>query len=228
MTIQEKGKLYIVATPIGNLADMTFRAVDTLIQADAIACEDTRVTRKLLQHYDIDTPTVSHHQHTKDDKTQQLIDRLCAGESIALVTDAGTPGVSDPGNKLVAAAVDAGVAVEPIPGASALAGIVSVAGIDMQQFLFLAYPPHKKGRQTFFERVVSADVPVVYYDSVHRVVKNLLLLQELLGEQQRRIIVGREMTKIHEEIVRGTLTSVIAYFDKHPDHVRGEFAVIVY
>jgi 16S rRNA (cytidine1402-2'-O)-methyltransferase len=220
------GTLYVVATPIGNLGDMTMRAIETLKTVDLIACEDTRVTVKLLRHYGIDTKTVSYHQHTTDDKARHIIDEIIAGKNVAVVTDAGTPGISDPGNKLVALAVMSGIRVESIPGASALDAIVSIAGIDLQKFLFLAYPPHKKGRQTFFHHVIASDVPVIYYDSVHRVIKNLHLLQEL-SEEERYVIVGRELTKMHEEIVRGTVAEVLAYFAENPDKVRGEFVVIV-
>lgn len=224
---RRSGILYVVATPIGNLSDMTFRAVDTLLHVDLIACEDTRVTSRLLRHYDIATQTTSHHHHTKDDKTQQIIDEIIAGKNVVVVTDAGTPGVSDPGNKLVARALENGVTVVPIPGGTALTTLVSVAGIDMQQFVFLAYPPHKKGRQTFFTRVVNSDVPVVYYDSVHRVVKNLELLNEI-SDGKHNVIVGRELTKMHEQIIRGTVNEAILYFNENPDKVRGEFVIIAY
>lgn len=223
---EQRGTLYVVATPIGNLADVTFRGVDTLLHVDLIACEDTRVTKKLLDHYDISTRVVTYHQHTNDAQSQRIIDELISGKNVAIVTDAGTPGVSDPGNKLVAAAIENDVIVLPIPGASAVSAIISVAGVDMQKYIFMAYPPHKKGRQTFFTRVAESGVPVVYYDSVHRVIKNLNLLQELLPDAQ--IICGRELTKMHEEVVRGAINEVIAYFDNNPDKVRGEFVIIVY
>lgn len=218
--------LYIVATPIGNLEDITYRAVRVLGSVATVACEDTRVTRRLLAHYGIDVPTVALHQHTSDAAIAALTARLTAGEDMALVTDAGTPGVSDPGNQLVAAAVAAGVAVSPVPGPSALAALVSVAGIDMQRFLFLAYPPHKKGRETFMRRVADSDVPVVYYDSVHRVVKNLTLLGEVAPDV--RVIIGRELTKMFEEIVRGSVADVLAHYATHPDRIKGEFVVIVH
>ena len=221
-----QGILYVVATPIGNLGDMTFRAVDILNSVDLIACEDTRVTRKLLEHYDIKTKAITYHQHTRDDKAGEIIDEMKAGKNVAVVTDAGTPGMSDPGNKLVALAVENDIKIEPVPGASAVSAIVSVAGIDMQKFTFLAYPPHKKGRQTFFTRVSESDLPVIYYDSVHRVVKNLNLLQELMPETQ--IVLGRELTKMYEEIVRGDVSTVIEYFENNSDKIKGEFVVIVY
>lgn len=223
---ETQGKLYIVATPIGNLGDMTFRAIDILKTVDLIACEDTRVTSKLLHHYAIDTKTISYHQHTNDDKAQRIILDIMEGKNVAVVTDAGTPGISDPGNKLVAQAIEKNIRIEPIPGTSALGAMVSVAGIDLQKFIFLAYPPHKKGRQTFFQRVLTSDVPVIYYDSVHRVIKNLQLLQELSNEEVQ-VIVGRELTKMHEEIVRGSVMEILSYYEEHSDRMRGEFVVIV-
>lgn len=224
--IESSGILYIVATPIGNLGDITFRAIETLKSADLIACEDTRVTGKLLAHYEIGTPKISVHHHTSAQKLEKIVERLTAGESVAYVSDAGTPGVSDPGNQLVAVAREAEITIVPIPGASAVATIASVAGTDMQTFTFLAYPPHKKGRQTFFTRVAETNIPVIYYDSVHRVVKNLELLAQIKPETQ--VIVGRELTKMFEEIKTGSVEEVIEYFMTNPDKVKGEFVVIVY
>ncbi len=222
--------LTVIATPIGNLEDMTYRAVRTLREVSLILCEDTRVTRTLLTRYKIVTPMRTLHQHTRPERLAQIVEDLKSGTAMALVTDAGTPGVSDPGNQLVAATVAAGVPVMPLPGASALTAIVSVAGIDMQRFVFLAYPPHKKGRQTFFARIAhyveQEQLPVIYYDSVHRVVKNLHLLMEKVP--MAHIIVGRELTKIHEEVVRGSIGEVLAHFTAYPDTVRGEFVIIVY
>ncbi len=222
--------LFIVATPIGNLEDITYRAVRVLREADVVLCEDTRVTRKLLAHYDITTPTRAVHQHTRDAILVQIVEELRAGVNMALVTDAGTPGLSDPGNQLVAAAVAAGVTVTPVPGPSALAAAVSVAGVDLQRFAFFAYPPHKKGRQTFFRRVAhfvtEERLPVIYYDSVHRVAKNLALLADTAPDAH--VIVARELTKLHEEILRGTAADLAAHFTAHPDTLRGEFVVVVY
>lgn len=218
--------LYIVATPIGNLGDITLRALETLKSVDAILCEDTRVTGKLLTHYEIKKPLVSFHEHTDRKKAEALVARLQAGEVLALVTDAGTPGLSDPGNVLVKLATDAGVNVVPLPGASALAALVSVAGIDMREFLFLGFPPHKKGRETFFKKVAASEMPVVYYESPHRVMKNLELLVSFAPE--KRIIVGRELTKMFEEIVRGTVTDVLAYYRENDGKIKGEFVIIVF
>ena len=220
------GTLFIVATPIGNLGDITLRALETLKNVEAILCEDTRVTKKLLFHYEITKTTLSFHEHSDTRKIVSLIERLRAGESLALVTDAGTPGLSDPGNVLVEAALIAEIAVVPIPGVSALTALVSVAGIDMREFIFLGFPPHKKGRQTFFRGVGESKMPVMYYESPHRVLKNLELLQELSTD--KKIILGRELTKMFEEIVRGSIEEVQVYFAEHPEKVKGEFTIIVY
>lgn len=216
----------MVATPIGNLSDITLRALETLKTADAILCEDTRVTGKLLARYEIRRPLISCHEHTEERKLTSIIVRLEQGENLAFVTDAGTPGLSDPGNRLVELALAADVPVVPIPGVSALGAIVSVAGIDMREFVFKGFPPHKKGRQTFFQAVAESDMPVVYYESPHRVLKNLALLAERAPEQH--IIIGRELTKVFEEVVRGSVSDGLRYFTEHPDKVKGEFVIIAY
>lgn len=227
------GKLYIVATPIGNLKDITFRAIEILQSVDLIACEDTRVTRKILNHYEITTATISYFQHSKISKIDKIIEVLESGKDIALVTDAGTPGVSDPGNKLVEEVLKKNISVIPIPGASGIASMVSVAGIDMQKFVFLGFPPHKKGRETFFKEVLSLQYPVMFYESPHRVLKNLELLQKLetdlvVGGQEKQLILGRELTKMFEEIVRGNASEVLEYFQQNTDKIKGEFIIIVY
>lgn len=219
-------KLYIVATPIGNLEDITLRAIRILKEADFVACEDTRITRKLTAHCEISTPLISYHQHSKLQKIDFIVAKLKEGKNIALVTDAGTPGISDPGNILVAEALKNGMEVVPIPGASALAALSSVAGIDMQKFVFLGFPPHKKGRETFFKEAIAQKYPVVYYDSVHRVLKNLGLLKELGCE--KNVILGRELTKMFEETVRGTIEEILEYFENNPGKVKGEFVIIIY
>jgi 16S rRNA (cytidine1402-2'-O)-methyltransferase len=218
------GTLFIVATPLGNLSDITFRAVTTLQEADLILCEDTRMSRRLLAHYDITNPLESFHEHTAPAKAERLVERLASGESMALITDAGTPGLSDPGNVLVSLARAAGIRTVPVPGPSALATLLSVAGLDMREFLFLGFPPHKKGRQTFFEKIAASPIPVAYYESPHRVEKNLELLRTLAPG--KRLVVGRELTKIHESILTGTPEEVLAHFSDHPDECRGEFTII--
>lgn len=220
------GILYIVATPIGNLGDITLRALEILKSVDYIACEDTRVTSKLLNHYNIKKLLISYHQHSELKKIDFIVDKLKEGSNIALVTDAGTPGISDPGNILVAEAVKNDIEIHPIPGSSALASIISIAGIDLQKFLFLGFPPHKKGRETFFKEVISFKYPVIYYESPHRFIKNLELLKLL--ECSKRIIVGREITKIFEEVQRGNVEEILSYYQENKDKIKGEFVVIVY
>ncbi len=220
------GTLFIVATPIGNMEDITLRALRILRECDAVLAEDTRVTKKLLSKYEIDKPSVSCHEHTDEAKLLRLVEEMMGGKSFAYVTDAGTPGVSDPGNRLVSLAVGANIPVVPIPGVSAVAAIVSVAGIDMREFLFLGFPPHKKGRETFFKKVASSEHPVVYYESPHRAMKNLELLSALAPES--RVIVGRELTKLFEEVVRGSVGEVRGYFEANPVKVKGEFVIIAY
>ncbi len=224
--MNEPGILYIVATPIGNLGDITLRALETLKSVDTVLSEDTRVTGNLLRHFEIKKPLVSFHEHTDADKADMLIARMQAGESMALVTDAGTPGISDPGNVLVARAIEGGVRVVPIPGVNALGAIVSVAGIDMREFVFRGFPPHKKGRQTYFQAVAESVIPVIYYESPHRVIKNLELLLELAPE--KKIILGRELTKIFEEVVRGTVSEVKLYLESKPGKMKGEFTIVAY
>ena len=220
------GTLFIVATPIGNLGDITLRALETLKEVNAVLSEDTRVSGKLLKHFEIAKPLISFHEHTDQAKAANLIERLVKGESFALVTDAGTPGLSDPGNRLVELAVEASIRVIPIPGASALGAMVSIAGIDMREFVFKGFPPHKKGRETFFKEVATSEMPVVYYESPHRVVKNLSLLESMTPE--KKVIVGRELTKTFEEITRGSVAEMREFFETQQEKVKGEFSIIAY
>lgn len=221
-----KGSLYIVATPIGNLGDITLRAVETLKSVDFIACEDTRTTKRLLDHYSIAARTVSYHQHSRLAKLDFIVSELLSGKNIAVVTDAGTPGISDPGNILVAEAIKNNISIVPIPGPSAVMALASVSGIDMARFCYFGYAPHKKGRETFFKEIVASKYPVAYYDSVHRILKNLELLQKI--ECEKNIIVGRELTKMFEEIIRGSIGEAIRHFQQNPDRIKGEFAIIIY
>ena len=226
------GSLYIVATPIGNLEDITFRAVRALKEVDLIFCEDTRTTKKLLDHYKVVAETRSFYKSGKrgDRKPEPnfdyVLDELKNGKNIAFVTDAGTPGISDPGNRLVSKIVENGIAVISIPGASALTTLASISGIDLTKFVFLGFPPHKKGRETFFKEIAVLKYPVIYYESPHRLVKNLELLSNLAPK--KNIILGRELTKMFEEVVRGTAGEVLDYFKDNKEKVRGEFAIIVY
>ena len=224
------GTLYIVATPIGNLEDITLRALRILKEADAILCEDTRVTSKLLAHYTIRKPLVSYHQHSRIQRVEQILARLAGGEKLAMVSDAGTPGISDPGNALVASVRDRlpEVSIIPIPGASALGALASVAGISMDAFLFLGFPPHKKGRQAFFQRIILSDVPVVFYESKYRVLKALEALQSAAraDEKHIRVVCGRELTKQFETILHGTIDEVTSTLEA--TSTKGEFTIIIY
>jgi 16S rRNA (cytidine1402-2'-O)-methyltransferase len=218
------GVLYVVATPIGNLGDITLRALETLKTVDLIAAEDTRHTKKLLQHYGIETPLVSFHQHSGTGRIEQLVRRLLQGESIALVTDAGTPGISDPGGALVAAAHQAGVRVVPIPGASAVTAVLSVAGLPAHRFRFEGFPPRKAGtRQRFFEALREVDAPVVLFESPHRLLATLQAAYDALGDCP--VVVGRELTKHFEEVFRGTLREALAHWQATPP--RGEFVIVL-
>jgi 16S rRNA (cytidine1402-2'-O)-methyltransferase len=214
------GTLYIVATPIGNLEDITLRALRILKEADLIACEDTRHTKILLTHYQIARPLVSYHQHSRLQKVDELLAELQSGKSVALVSDAGTPGISDPGGVLVEKAQAAGLAVVPVPGASAVTALASVAGIAMDRFLFLGFLPHKKGRETLLKKITESEVPVIFYESPHRILKTL----GSLAQSQGKLIVGRELTKKFEEIFRGSPSEALEHFSKA--EARGEFVLI--
>lgn len=224
-----KGTLSVVATPIGNLADITYRAVETLRQADAIACEDTRVTAKLLSRYDIQKPLLMYHAQSGKQATTRVLTLLGEGKHVALVTDAGTPGISDPGSALVREARERlgdAVIIEAIPGPSAIAAALSIAGVPTDEFIFLGFLPHKKGRQTLFREIAESDRTITFYESPHRIEKTLASLAEVL-EDDRKVIIFRELTKMHESVVEGTATEVAAYFAEHQAEVRGEFVVLV-
>lgn len=223
------GTLSIVSTPIGNLEDITLRAIRTLKEADLILCEDTRETAKLLSRYEIAKSTMSYHAQSKLSKVEKIIALLEEGKHLALVSDAGTPTISDPGCLLVdqvRAHFGDEVAIVPIPGPSAVLAALAASGFPSSEFLFLGFLPHKKGRETLFKEIALADRTVVFYESPHRIAKALASLAEHL-EPERQTMVSREITKIHEEHVRGTLAEVVAYFAAHPDHIRGEFVVAV-
>ncbi len=215
--------LYVVATPIGNLEDITLRALRILKEVDLIACEDTRLTKRLLDHYQITTPTVSYHQHSKVAKIDFLISELKQGKNIALVTNAGTPGISDPGGLLVKAAVEAGIKIESVPGPSALAAALSVSGLPTDRFLFLGFLPHKKGRETLIKEIVDLKQTVIFYESVHRIIKTLEQLKA--AGLKRETVVTRELTKKFETVYRGQVDKVLAELQK--DKVKGEFVVII-
>ncbi len=218
--------VYIVGTPIGNLGDLTHRAEDILRSVAVIACEDTRVTKKLLDHYQITTRLVSIHHHTPTVELDRLLDHVDQGQNVAVVTDAGMPGVSDPGGKLIARAVERNIAVQSVPGPSALTTAVSLSGVPTDSFLFLGFLPHKKGRETLFKRIAATEEAVVLYESPHRLMKTLLSLSTSLPSD-RQIIVCRELTKIHESMVRGSAETVLKHFTENTDQVRGEMVVLI-
>jgi 16S rRNA (cytidine1402-2'-O)-methyltransferase len=221
------GTLFVVATPIGNLEDITYRAVRILAEADYILCEDTRVTGVLLKHYGIASKLKRYDAHATHGFETQVCDDLRAGKRIALVSDAGTPGISDPGVHLVRAVREEvpEAKVVAVPGASSVSAAFSIAGIPGNQFTFLGFAPQKKGRQTFFAELEHAEMPVIFLESTHRIMK---MLESLVSvELTKKITIAREMTKLYEEVVSGSAEELLAYFTEHPDHQKGEFVVIV-
>ena len=219
------GTLYVVSTPIGNLEDMSFRALRILKEVDFVLCEDTRVTKKLLSHYEINVPTETYNQHSEVAVMEGISANLEEGKNIALVTDAGTPGVSDPGNQLIQYLVQKNPdsLIVPIPGPSAVAAIASVAGIAMDKFVFLGYPPAKNKRKKYFQNVVEAEYPVIFYESPHRIFKSLKELEEI--DESISLVVGRELTKKFESIYRGNIKDIQE--ELGTDGIKGEFVVIV-
>ena len=216
------GILFLVATPIGNLEDISLRAVRVLREADLIAAEDTRHTAKLLHHYDIRRPTSSLHEHNEQEKVPALVGRLRGGARIALVTDAGTPAVSDPGYRLVRAAIDAGIRVEAIPGPSAVLAALVVSGLPTDSFVFAGFPPPKaSARRVWFEALKDERRTLVFFESPHRIRETLDAALGALGD--REASVGRELTKLHEEVIRGPLSVVLARLGDP----RGELTVVV-
>ncbi|PIY97055.1 MAG: 16S rRNA (cytidine(1402)-2'-O)-methyltransferase [Candidatus Kerfeldbacteria bacterium CG_4_10_14_0_8_um_filter_42_10] len=218
------GTLFIVATPIGNLQDITLRALETIKNADLVACEDTRQTIKLLNHYGIKKPLISYHQHSKLTRIDYLIQELKNGRSIAVVTDAGTPGISDPGTVLISKAIEEGIKVVPIPGPSAVITALSASGLRTDEFIYLGFLPRKKGRKTMLESLAQEKRTIVFYESPYRVVKTLEELKIVLGED-RNIVIARELTKMFEEIIRGKIKEVITKLT--PQNTKGEFVVVV-
>jgi 16S rRNA (cytidine1402-2'-O)-methyltransferase len=218
--------LYIVATPIGNLEDITLRALRVLRSADRIACEDTRQTQKLLSHFGISVPTVSCHAHNERQRAEELIAELKNGARIALVSDAGMPAISDPGEFLVAAAVAAGISVFPIPGASAVVSALAASGLDTTSFLFVGFPPPRTGeRRSFFETLVAERATLIFYEAPHRVLESLRDALQVFGPG-RRAVLAREITKIHEEFLRGTLQELESICANR-ELLRGEMTLLV-
>lgn len=219
----EEGKLYLVPTPIGNLGDMTYRAVEVLKEVDLILAEDTRTSGFLLKHYQVSTQAQSFHAHNEHKKVAEIIDKLKSGVSIAQISDAGTPGISDPGFLLVRAALESDVPVESLPGATAFVPALVNSGFPCDRFVFEGFLPHKKGRQTRIELLKEEKKTSVFYESPHRLLKTLEQFKELLGE--RNVSVSRELTKKFEETVTGSLDEVLEYFKSKP--IKGEFVLVL-
>ncbi len=223
---KNKGKLYIVATPIGNMKDITLRALEVIQTVDVIFCEDTRITKKLCSFYNIDCPKmVSLNARTEERKIPQVISALSENYSVAYLSDAGTPGISDPGVRVVAEARKLGFEVVSVPGASALVSALSVAGVAVDKFCFYGFLPQKKGREKLLKEFANTKHTVVFYESSHRIVKLLKQLQEIAPQKQ--VTVAKELTKIHEQILQGTPTEVLEIFEQDPQKQKGEFTVIL-
>ena len=219
------GTLYLVATPIGNLADITHRALQVLREVDLIACEDTRHTHKLLQHYGIATKTISYHEHNEQQRAAELIELLKQGSDVAVVSDAGTPSISDPGFRLVRAAVDAGIAVVPLPGPSALIAALIAAGLPTDQFFFGGFlPARSSARRARFDELHAIPGTLIFYEAPHRLAASLRDAHEILGE--REAVVARELTKLHEEIRRGRLSELAEHYAS-VEQPRGEIVLLI-
>lgn len=217
-------KLFLVPTPIGNLEDMTFRAVKTLREVDLILAEDTRKSGKLLKHFEIPTPMQSHHQHNEHKVVEGLVRQLQNGKKIALISDAGTPGISDPGFLLSRECIEAGIEVECLPGATAFVPALVNSGLPCDKFVFEGFLPVKKGRQTRLDYLAAETRTMVFYESPHKLLKTLAHFIEFFGEN-RRVSISREISKLHEETLSGNLSGVLGHFTKNPP--RGEFVIVV-
>lgn len=218
------GRLLVVATPIGNLADITLRAIRVLGDANVIAAEDTRTTRKLLAHHGIRTPLVSYHEHNESVRTPELLKRMEAGDTVALVSEAGTPSISDPGYRLVSEAIAAGIAVEPVPGPSAILAAIVVSGLPSDSFVFEGFLPRRRTeRRRRLESLADEPRTLVFFEAPHRLDHSLTDLLEVLGD--RRVALCRELTKVHEEVRRGTLSELVAALQRRP--VKGEIVLVV-
>jgi 16S rRNA (cytidine1402-2'-O)-methyltransferase len=219
------GTLYVVATPIGNLEDITYRAVRVLKEADLIACEDTRHTAKLLHHYGIDKPTVSYHEHNEAARADELVAKLAAGLNVAQVSDAGMPGISDPGYRVIKLAIERGLQVVPIPGASALVAALAASGLPTDSFQFLGFLPAKSGqRRTMLEALRGAEQTTVIYEAPHRIAETMEDIVELLGPE-RPVALARELTKVHEEFIRGSAEEVLRRVQEH--ELKGEMTLVI-
>jgi 16S rRNA (cytidine1402-2'-O)-methyltransferase len=221
----KRGMLYVVATPIGNLEDITYRAVRVLKEADLIACEDTRHTAKLLQHYGLDKPTVSYHEHNEAARAEELVAKLEQGLNVAQVSDAGMPGISDPGYRVIKLAIEHGMQVVPVPGPSALISALAASGLPTDSFQFLGFVPSRSGqRRTMLELLRQAQHTTVFYEAPHRIAATMEDIVEILGPEQP-VVLARELTKIHEEFIRGTAAEVLAR--TQAQELRGEITLLI-
>jgi 16S rRNA (cytidine1402-2'-O)-methyltransferase len=218
------GKLYLVPTPIGNLKDITLRAIEVLKEADLILAEDTRTSGKLLKHYDIATPMSSHHMHNEHKTIDGVVQRLKAGETIAMISDAGTPAISDPGFLLTRACVEAGIEVDCLPGATAFVPALANSGLPSDKFVFEGFLPVKKGRKTRLKLLAEETRTMIFYESPHKLVKTLSQFVACFGKE-RKISVSRELSKLHEETIRGTVVEVLEHFEAKPP--KGELVIVV-
>ena len=220
---------YVIATPIGNLEDITLRALRILGEVDLVLCEDTRVTRKIFDKHGITTPTMSYHAQSGEAKVEIILSAIAEGKSIALVTDAGTPGISDPGSLLISKIRETyrELKIVAIPGPSALTSALSIAGVPTHEFVFLGFMPHKKGRETLFKEIVNSERTIVFYESTHRIMKTLESLATHLAGSKKKVTIVREITKIYEDVIQGSSAEVLAVLTTIPEKQKGEFVVIV-
>jgi len=216
---------YIVATPIGNLEDITLRAIRILKEVEIVLCEDTRVTKRLFERHGISTTMMSYHAQSGETKVDLILEKISENRDIALVTDAGTPGISDPGSQLVSIIREKypDLSIVSIPGPSALISALSIAGVPMHEFIFLGFMPHKKGRETLFKEIAESDRTIVFYESTHRILKTL----ESLRKVNKKVTIARELTKIYEEVLQGTADEILNILINTPEKQKGEFVIIV-
>jgi 16S rRNA (cytidine1402-2'-O)-methyltransferase len=219
--------IYVIATPIGNLQDITLRSLEILKTVDLILCEDTRMAKKLLSHFEIQKPTISFHKFSEQNKYQKIFELLKQGKNLALISDAGTPAISDPGAFLIKEIREKmpEIAIVPIPGASALTATLSVAGLIDSQFIFMGFPPHKKGRRIFFEKIQDITIPVVLYESKHRLIKTLQTISEKMPERQ--VFLAKEITKLNENFFEGSAEKIMAILKTDQNLLKGEFVIIL-
>ncbi len=227
---------YVIATPIGNLEDITFRAIRILKEVDIVLCEDTRITKRIFEKYEISTPMISYHVRSSETKVDIILGKIKEGKNIALVSDAGTPGISDPGSVLISriredfkeSFVNGEIKIIAIPGPSALTSALSISGVPTHEFVFLGFMPHKKGRETIFKEIRDSQRTMVFYESPHRILKTLESLKIHLASSDKKIAIARELTKIYEEMIYGKADEILEKIKSNVEKQRGEFVIMVY